>query len=206
MRILLRAVEFREVLKRRRMVRAYERESIPRATLERIVATIRRAPSAGFSQGQRFIVVTESERKRSIADATGEEDYVGEGFSPWISGAAALVGRGDELRREYLHVSGEHDIVRLVLVKELHQSLVVRLPVAIADQVPVQAELLGNGPAARLIGNHYRRDCGRCRGWSHANCNRDRPPFHSSRGSEASVRYASTEHRYRRWQRRYSVQ
>jgi len=90
-RILLRAVEFREVLKRRRMVRAYERESIPRATLERIVATIRRAPSAGFSQGQRFIVVTESERKRSIADATGEEDYVGEGFSPWISGAAALV-------------------------------------------------------------------------------------------------------------------
>ena len=92
MRILLRAVEFREVLKRRRMVRAYERESIPRATLERIVATRwRRAPSAGFSQGQRFIVVTESERKRSIADATGEEDYVGEGFSPWISGAAALV-------------------------------------------------------------------------------------------------------------------
>jgi len=84
-------VEFREILKRRRMVRAYEPESIPRATLERIVATIRRAPSAGFSQGQRFVVVTESERKRAIADATGEEDYVGEGFSPWIRGAAALV-------------------------------------------------------------------------------------------------------------------
>jgi len=84
-------VEFREILKRRRMVRAYEPESIPRATLERIVATIRRAPSAGFSQGQRFVVVTESERKRAIAEVAGEDDYVGEGFSPWISGAAALV-------------------------------------------------------------------------------------------------------------------
>ena len=73
------------------MVRAYEPESIPRATLERIVATIRRAPSAGFSQGQRFVVVTESERKRAIAEVAGEDDYVGEGFSPWISGAAALV-------------------------------------------------------------------------------------------------------------------
>jgi nitroreductase len=42
-----RAVEFGEILKRRRMVRAYEPEPIPRETLERIVGTIRRAPSAG---------------------------------------------------------------------------------------------------------------------------------------------------------------
>ena len=84
-------VEFREILKRRRMVRAYEPEVIPRETLERIVATIRRAPSGGFSQGQRFVVVTEPEHKRAIADVAGEEDYVADGFPPWISGAAALV-------------------------------------------------------------------------------------------------------------------
>ena len=39
------------------MVRHYEREPIPRETLERLVATVRRAPSAGFSQGQRLLVV-----------------------------------------------------------------------------------------------------------------------------------------------------
>jgi nitroreductase len=86
-----RAVEFKEILKRRRMVRAFEPEPIPPDTLERIVATIRRAPSGGFSQGQRFVVVTEPERRRAIAEIVGEEYYVGEGFAPWISGAAALV-------------------------------------------------------------------------------------------------------------------
>ena len=45
------------MLRLRRMVRHYDRESIPRETLERLVATVRRAPSAGFSQGQRLLVV-----------------------------------------------------------------------------------------------------------------------------------------------------
>jgi nitroreductase len=84
-------VEFREVLKRRRMVRAYQPEPVPRETLDRILATIRRAPSAGFSQGQRFVVATEPEQKRAIAEIVGEEFYVGQGFSPWINEAAALV-------------------------------------------------------------------------------------------------------------------
>jgi len=84
-------VEFREILKRRRMVRAYEPRPVPREVLERIAGTVRRAPSAGFSQGQRLIVVTEPETRKAIADATGEEYYVQQGFAPWISGAAALV-------------------------------------------------------------------------------------------------------------------
>jgi nitroreductase len=84
-------VEFRDILKRRRMVRAYQPEPVPRATLERIVGTLRRAPSAGFSQGQRLVVVTEPERRRAIAEAVGETYYLEQGFPPWISGAAALV-------------------------------------------------------------------------------------------------------------------
>jgi nitroreductase len=55
------------------------------------VRTIRRAPSAGFSQGQRLIVVTEAERRRQVAEAVGEDYYVDQGFAPWISGAAAHV-------------------------------------------------------------------------------------------------------------------
>jgi nitroreductase len=84
-------MEFRDVLRRRRMVRAYTSDPVPRETLERIVATIRRAPSAGFSQGQRFIVVTDADRKRAVADAVGEDYYVDQGFDRWISEAAAIV-------------------------------------------------------------------------------------------------------------------
>jgi FMN reductase [NAD(P)H] len=86
-----RAVEFKDVLRRRRIVRAYQPDPVPHETLERIVHSIRRAPSAGFSQGQRLIVLTEPERRRDIAEAVGEDYYVGQGFAPWISGAAALV-------------------------------------------------------------------------------------------------------------------
>src|SRR5436190_21632630 len=50
------------------MVRAYEPEPIDRATIERVVGTVRRAPSAGFSQGQRLLVVTEPETRRQIAE------------------------------------------------------------------------------------------------------------------------------------------
>src|SRR5579864_761509 len=99
-----RGVEFSELLKRRRMVRAYAPESVPREVLERIVATIRRAPSAGFSQGQRFVVVTEQQRKRAFAQAVGEEFYLEQGFAAWISGAAALVvvcKREEDYRERY---------------------------------------------------------------------------------------------------------
>jgi nitroreductase len=73
------------------MVRAYEPEPILREVLERIVGTIRRAPSGGFSQGQRFVVVTDPETRRAIGDASGEKYMVDQGFAPWISAAAALV-------------------------------------------------------------------------------------------------------------------
>jgi FMN reductase [NAD(P)H] len=73
------------------MVRAYQPEPVSRERLERIVGTIRRAPSGGFSQGQRFVVITDPEVKRALAEVTGEEYYVADGFAPWISGAAALV-------------------------------------------------------------------------------------------------------------------
>ncbi|MBA3733663.1 MAG: nitroreductase family protein [Actinobacteria bacterium] len=84
-------MEFKDILKRRRMVRAYEPTPIPRESLDRIVGTVRRAPSAGFSQGQRLVVVTEPDRRRAFADAVAEEQYVDQGFAPWISGAQALV-------------------------------------------------------------------------------------------------------------------
>ena len=86
-----RRMQFKDVLSRRRMVRAYEQRPAPREVLERIVGTIRRAPSAGFSQGQRLIVVTDPELRSNVAEAAGEDYYVGQGFAPWISGAAALV-------------------------------------------------------------------------------------------------------------------
>jgi nitroreductase len=85
-------VEFSEVLRRRRMVRNYDpARPVPREALERIVAAAQRAPSAGFSQGQRLVVVTEESTRRAIAEICHEPDYVEAGFDPWVSRAPALI-------------------------------------------------------------------------------------------------------------------
>jgi FMN reductase [NAD(P)H] len=70
-------MNFRELLSRRRMVRAYEPEPVPREAIERIVRSVRRGPSAGFSQGLRLVVVTEAERRRRLAQIVGEGQWVG---------------------------------------------------------------------------------------------------------------------------------
>ena len=84
-------MEFKETLARRRMVRNYTNEPIDPEVLDRIVGAGVRSPSAGFSQGQRFVVVTNDAQRTAIAVAAGEPEYVAQGFGPWISKAPAHI-------------------------------------------------------------------------------------------------------------------
>jgi FMN reductase [NAD(P)H] len=81
-------VEFRDILRRRRMVRHYTGEPIPRATLERIVTTVRRAPSGGFSQGQRLLVVDDPTLLARLAEFENDRPS---GTEPWFGSAAAQI-------------------------------------------------------------------------------------------------------------------
>lgn len=80
-------MEFADVVRRRRMVRNYRDEPVDPAALDRILAAARRAPSAGFSQGQTLLVVTDADTRRRIAQLADEPSYVAAGFDPWISRA-----------------------------------------------------------------------------------------------------------------------
>jgi nitroreductase len=62
------SVEFREILRRRRMHRAFLPEPISREQVERIAGVIRRAPSGGFSQGGSIVVVTDEDVKRTLIE------------------------------------------------------------------------------------------------------------------------------------------
>jgi FMN reductase [NAD(P)H] len=68
-------MEYRDILSRRRMHRAFLREPLPREQIDRIAAVIRHAPSGGFSQGGSIVVVTEDETREAIARAFGDEHY-----------------------------------------------------------------------------------------------------------------------------------
>jgi nitroreductase len=85
-------MDFQQLIRRRRMVRNYDQaKPVTREQLERIVAAAQRAPSAGFSQGQRLAVVTSDAKRREIAEICHEPEYVSAGFDPWVSRAPALV-------------------------------------------------------------------------------------------------------------------
>jgi nitroreductase len=52
-------MEFRAILKRRKSVRAFEQRPIPREVLERVLSSVRAAPTAGFAQGNEFLALDE---------------------------------------------------------------------------------------------------------------------------------------------------
>jgi nitroreductase len=84
-------LEFGDVVRHRRMVRNYTDDPVDPATVGRIVAFGARAPSAGFTQGQSFVVVTDGTTRLAIAELAGEPAYVASGFDPWISKAPVHV-------------------------------------------------------------------------------------------------------------------
>ncbi len=84
-------MEFTDVVLKRRMVRNFTGEAVAPEVISRILDLARHAPSAGFTQGQSFVVVTRPDLKKAIGALCGEEYYVASGFDPWISVAPVLV-------------------------------------------------------------------------------------------------------------------
>lgn len=84
-------MEFRDVILKRRMVRNFADKPVDPAILDRILELARHAPSAGFTQGQSFIVVTSPEKRKAIAATCEEDEYVQRGFAPFISKAPVVL-------------------------------------------------------------------------------------------------------------------
>lgn len=80
-------MDFYEAVRLRRMVRNYESRPVEGDTIARIMGAARRGPSAGFSQGQSFVVVTQTATRERIAEIVHERSYVAQGFDPWVSRA-----------------------------------------------------------------------------------------------------------------------
>jgi nitroreductase len=60
-------------------------------TISGILELAQHAPSAGFSQGSAYVVVTDPEVKKKVARVQGEEDYSASGFHRWISEAPVAI-------------------------------------------------------------------------------------------------------------------
>lgn len=65
-------MDFIQVIANRRSVRKFKDEPVPEEALNKVLEAGRWAPSAGNSQPWRFIVVTDADVKRKIADVSTE--------------------------------------------------------------------------------------------------------------------------------------
>ncbi len=156
-------MELADILKRRRMTRSYLPDAIPRETVERIVSTVRRAPSGGFSQGHRLVVVTAPETRAELARLAGEDEYVAAGGQAWISTAPVhvFVGTREESYHEryrkpdklrdgeeidwpapYWYVDAGAAFVLLQLAA-IDEGLASGVYGVLPEQVPAVKELLG---------------------------------------------------------------
>lgn len=78
---------FAELLQRRRVTRAYLSDPVDADALERILSVIRRAPSAGYAQGQRLIVLTSEDRRKRLSEILEGGNYRDPGFTRWMASA-----------------------------------------------------------------------------------------------------------------------
>ncbi len=85
-------MEFREVLRRRRMVRSFETRPVDEGVLERMLRAAQRGPSAGHTQPLQLVVVRDAALRRELARASWSR-----GARP-DAGALTVVFCGDLLR------------------------------------------------------------------------------------------------------------
>lgn len=81
-------MEFADVVRTRRMVRHFKPDPIEPEILDRLLRLAQRAPSAGYTQGQSFVIVTDPQMRKAVARLCGEDEHDEEAFGhPWISEA-----------------------------------------------------------------------------------------------------------------------
>jgi nitroreductase len=61
-------MDFIEVVHRRRMIRAFKPDPVPKKKVERILSIAQHYPSAGYSQEVAYVVVTDNEKRRRIRE------------------------------------------------------------------------------------------------------------------------------------------
>jgi nitroreductase len=67
-------MDFSDVIRKRRMVRHFTSGPVVPEAIARICDMARRAPSAGYTQGQSLVVVTDEANRRELARLCSEDD------------------------------------------------------------------------------------------------------------------------------------
>lgn len=84
-------MQFQDAVLRRRMVRDFSDEPVARPLVEQLLANATRGPSAGFSQGFAFVVLTDPGQRRLFWETTSGPEWRGESESEPLTRAPVVI-------------------------------------------------------------------------------------------------------------------
>jgi nitroreductase len=85
------AMEFQDVVFQRRMVRDFSDEPVARPLLDQLMENATRIPSAGYSQGFAFVVLTDPSQRRMFWATTSGPEWRGESESVPLTRAPVVI-------------------------------------------------------------------------------------------------------------------
>ena len=114
-------MDFDDVVKRRKMIREYDsnRQQIPDKIITKLIRNAHRAPSAGHTQVQEFIIVKDASTKKKLRRAAVNQEYVEQ--APLLivvcSNTSRSVGRyGSHGREFYCIIDAAFDSMLILVV------------------------------------------------------------------------------------------
>ncbi|MFW5946184.1 MAG: nitroreductase family protein [Candidatus Natronoplasma sp.] len=75
-------MEFKKIAEKRRSVRSYTEEKIPKEDIEEMIRIGHMAPSAGNRQARDFIIVDDEEEKEKLVENAYGQSFIGD--APWV--------------------------------------------------------------------------------------------------------------------------
>jgi len=111
-------MEFKEVVRRRRMIRRFDQRPVPNDVIDRILEAGRRAPSAGFSQGLELLVLDTPETIAEFWAMTRDAEFPWDDDDVAVGPTVLVLPLPDKAR--YLARYSEDDKIAFGMDEEEH--------------------------------------------------------------------------------------
>jgi nitroreductase len=145
--------ELDEVIRKRKMIRKYDQNrEVPEKIINKLIDNASRAPSAGHTQVQEFIVIKDASTKRKLKLASVNQEQVEEApvLIVTCSNTSRSVGRYGERGREFYSIIDGAFASMLILLTATNEGLGASFVGAFNDKKV--SEILGLPEHVRPIG------------------------------------------------------
>ena len=146
-------MDFDRVVSKRKMIRKYKQDKqVPEEIIEKLIANAHRAPSAGHTQVQEFVIIKDPHGKKKRAEAALNQNYIADAPVSIVvcSNTSRSEARYGRRGREFYSIIDGAFASMIILLTATNEGLGAGFVAAFEDQKV--SELLGLPEYVRPIG------------------------------------------------------